>query len=331
MNGPAGKPPHAVRAFVAGAGGSVAGCAGVQSTLDPQGPVAAGIATTWWIMAVGAVVVLALVMTLVLHAIFRKPGRRPWLPSNALLAGAGVVLPSLLLGALLVHGTDLGRRITAVQEDALRIEVTGHRWWWEVRYPDASGPSVATANELRLPVGVPVEITVTSADVIHSFWIPRLAGKMDMIPGATRSLRFTATAAGRFRTQCAEFCGAQHARMGMIVIAQSPELFAQWRRARAAPAAAVDGPGFGRFMRLGCGQCHHIDGTAANGSGGPVLTHFGDRPTIGAGTAPLRTATLHAWLADHGSTMKPGSTGPQSRRLAEDDVRVLAELLEGLR
>lgn len=331
MNGTAGKPPHAVRALVAAACGSVTGCAGPQSTLDPHGPVAGGIATTWWIMAAGAVVVLALVMALVLHAIFRDPARRPWLPANVLLAGAGVILPTMLLGVLLVHGTDLGRRITGAAENALPIEVTGHRWWWEVRYPAAAGPPVVTANELRLPVGVPVEVTVTSADVIHSFWIPSLAGKMDMIPGTTSTLRLTATAAGRFRMQCAEFCGPQHARMGMTVVAESPERFARWRRARAAPAAAVAATGFERFMRRGCGECHRIDGTAADGTGGPVLTHFGDRPTVGAGAAPLHTATLHAWLADHGSSMKPGSTGPQSRRLAEEDVRVLAVLLEGLR
>lgn len=331
MNGTAGKPSHSVRALVAAGCGSVAGCTGPQSTLDPHGPVAAGIAATWWIMAVAAGVVLALVMALVLHAVFSHPHRRPRLPANMLLAGAGVILPTLLLGALLVHGTELGRRITGVADDSLRVEVIGHRWWWEVRYPAASGPSAATANELHVPVGVAVEVAVTSADVIHSFWVPSLAGKMDMIPGMTSHLRFTASAAGRFRMQCAEFCGPQHAHMGMIVVAQPPDRFAQWLRARAAPAGAVDRRGFERFMRLGCDGCHRIDGTAANGTGGPVLTHFGDRPTVGAGVAARHPATLRAWLADHGQSLKPGSAGPSSRQLADDDVRLLAELLEDLR
>lgn len=331
MNGTAGKPPLSIRALVAAGGVCVAGCTGPQSTLDPQGPVAADIAATWWMMAIAAGAMLALVMTLVLYAVFRNPGRRPWLPANLLLAGAGVILPTLLLGALLVHGTDLGRRITAVADDALRIEVTGHRWWWEVRYPAADRPSTVTANELRVPVGRPVEIAVTSADVIHSFWIPSLAGKMDMIPGMTSTLRFTATAAGRFRMQCAEFCGPQHAHMGMIVIAEPSEQFAQWLRTRAAPAGVVAGAGLERFMRLGCGGCHRIDGTAATGTGGPALTHFGDRPTIGAGVSPLHPATLRAWLADHGQSLKPGSTGPAAPQLSEDDVRLLAALLEELR
>src|SRR5690606_37332487 len=177
--------------------------------------------------------------------------------------------------------------------------------------------------------GMPVEVHVTGADVIHSFWIPSLAGKMDMIPGTTNVLRLMAAAEGEFRAQCAEFCGAQHARMGMIVTAQSPAEFNAWRRARAAPAQLPEGTLDG-FVKLGCASCHAIEGSAAGGSGGPVLTHFAARPTVGAGTARLTPVTLRAWLTDHGQSLKPGSNGPAMRELAAADVAIIATLLESL-
>lgn len=320
---------RAVPMLVAVTGGVLAGCAGPQSTLDPHGPVAAGIARTWWLMAGAAALVLVLVVGLALYATLRDPAGRARLPANALLAGGGVLLPAVLLGALLVHGTALGRRITAQAQAPVRIEVTGHRWWWEVRYPPGIGPGVVTANELHLPVGLPVEIVLTSTDVIHSFWIPSLAGKLDMVPGMLNTLRLTADRPGRFRLQCAEFCGAQHARMGMWVVAQPAEQFTAWLRGRAAPAAPAAAD-VARFAALGCAQCHRIDGTTAAGSGGPVLTHLADRPSLGAGTAPLDAATLRAWLADHGSAMKPGSTGPAVRTLDEQDVQRMATMLGAL-
>lgn len=309
---------------------ALSGCAGPQSTLQTQGPVAAGIATAWWIMAAGAMAVLALVMALAFYAMFREPGRRLRLNNNVFIAGAGIVIPSLLLTALLAYGTDLGRRITQSPPDVLRIDVTGHRWWWEVRYPAAGGmAAVTTSNELRLPVGVPVEVHVTGADVIHSFWIPSLAGKMDMIPGTTNVLRLMAADEGEFRAQCAEFCGGQHAQMGMIVTAQSTADFNAWRRARAAPAQLPPGTLDG-FVNLGCAGCHAIDGSAAGGRSGPVLTHFAARPTVGAGTARLTPTALRAWLADHGYSLKPGSNGPARRELAAADVAMIATLLESL-
>jgi cytochrome c oxidase subunit 2 len=320
---------RAARMSAATAAGVLGGCAGPQSTLDPHGPVAGGIARTWWLMAGAAALVLLLVVGLALYATLRDPARRRPLPANALLAGGGVLLPALLLGALLVHGTALGRRITQQAEAPVRIEVTGHRWWWEVRYPPGLGPGVLTANELHVPVGMPVEIVLTSADVIHSFWIPSLAGKLDMVPGMLNTLRLTAGKAGRFRLQCAEFCGPQHARMGMWVVAQPPQEFTAWLRARAAPAAPAPAA-LGRFAALGCAQCHRIDGTDAAGSGGPVLTHLAGRPSLGAGTAPLDATTLRAWLADHGRSMKPGSTGPAARTLHDQDVQQLASMLEAL-
>lgn len=304
-----------------------AGCAGPQSTLDAHGPVAAGIVRAWWIMAVAAVLILLIVMALVLYAVLRDPQRRRPLPSNLFLVAAGIVLPSLLLAALLVYGTDLGRRITQAAADPLRIQVIGHRWWWEVRYP--GDVPVVTANELHLPLARPVEIEVTSADVIHSFWIPNLGGKLDMIPGVTSTLRLSATSEGRFRAQCAEFCGPPHAHMGFIATVQSPARFDAWLAARSRPAS-VTALDEARFARLGCGGCHAIAGTSATGSGGPALTHVGSRPTLGAAAAPLNATSLRAWLANHGQFLKPGSTAP-AQSLAADELEAMARMLEALK
>ena len=190
---------------------------------------------------------------------------------------------------------------------------------------------MVSANELRLPVGTPVEFVIRSADVVHSFWIPNLGGKVDMIPGRTNTLRLTAGEAGHFRAQCSEFCGAEHARMGFVAIAQPAAEFDAWRRARAAPAVVDDGPGLRAFMARGCSACHTIAGTAAQGSGGPVLTHLGDRPMLGASTVVNSPAALRLWLADHGRQMKPGSLGPGARVLDPVAVESIAVMLEGLR
>lgn len=309
------------------AGAALGGCAGPQSTLDAHGPVAQGIASSWWLMATAAPLILLVVMALVLFAVLRDPARRRPLPGNAFLVTAGLVVPTLLLASLLVYGTDLGRRITQDADDPLRIQVIGHRWWWEVRYPGDT--PVVTANELHLPVGRAVEVELTSTDVIHSFWIPSLAGKLDMIPGQTSTLRLSAGSEGRFRAQCAEFCGPPHAHMGFVATVQPQAQFEEWLLARSR-LASVSPQDASRFAQLGCADCHAIAGTSAAGTGGPPLTHLGARPTIGAGAAPLNAASLRAWLASHGQSLKPGSNGPR-QRLADEDIQALARMLEALR
>lgn len=314
------------------------GCGGPQSILNAQGPVAESIATLWWVMFWGALVILLLVMAALFYAMFRHPDRRLPLRHNAFLISAGLVFPTLGLTALLIFGTDVGRRITQASDDPLVIHVTGHQWWWEVRYPATGGaPEVLTANELHLPVGVPVEFVITSADVVHSFWIPNLGGKVDMIPGRTNTLRLSAAVAGRFRAQCSEFCGAQHARMGMWVTAESASDFARWRDDRAAVAAITTGPGIDTFMAHGCGDCHAVRGTLANGAKvatdtrGPDLSHLAARPTLGAIAVPYSAEQLRAWLTDHGQTLKPGNLRITQGELDADDIERIALVLERLK
>ena len=192
---------------------------------------------------------------------------------------------------------------------ALKVEVIGHQWWWEVRYPDLG---VTTANELHLPVGRPVSLSLKSADVIHSFWVPRLGGKRDMIPGRVNSLNFTVTEAGEYTGQCAEFCGVSHANMRLLVIAQSPAEFEAWTghlKAPPAPPAREAAQGLQAFLAGGCVACHAIQGVAF-GVVGPDLTHFGSRKTLAAGLLPNIPEHLARWLANP-PLVKPGTLMPK--------------------
>jgi cytochrome c oxidase subunit II len=252
----------------------LAGCTGPQSALDPRGPQAAAIAELWWIMAGVGTLLLVLVVALALYATLRAPERRPALDSRLLIIGGGLVLPTVLLGALLVHGTRVGGALVArADETPLRIEVNGRQWWWQVRYPQAA---FTTANELRIPVGRTVEIALTSEDVIHSFWVPRLAGKTDLIPGRVNLIRLRADEAGAYPGQCAEFCGLLHAHMRFMLVAMEPEAFDAWLAAQSAPLAAAPPPEFGR---LGCAQCHGL-GVVSDATAGPDLGRFGARARI---------------------------------------------------
>lgn len=260
-----------------------AGCAGPQSTLDPRGPQAAAIAELWWLMAGVGALLLVLVVALALVAALRAPERRMALDSRLLIIGGGLLLPTVLLGALLLHGTRVGGALLA-RSDAppLRIEVTGRQWWWQVRYPE---PGFSTANELRVPVGRTVEIALMSEDVIHSFWVPRLAGKVDLIPGRVNLIRLRADEARVYPGQCAEFCGRLHAHMRFAVVALEPAAFDDWLLAQAQPARSRAPLA---FEQLGCAQCHGLRG-AANAAAGPDLGHYGAR-------ARIDRAGLAQWL-----------------------------------
>jgi cytochrome c oxidase subunit 2 len=215
----------------------LAGCNGPLSALSPAGPSAHAIAGLWWGMFGFSALILLAVVALWLYAMWRKP--QPLIDADEAerinlrwIIGGGLVLPVASLTVLLAYGIPMGYRMLPLPlagQTPLRIEVTGHRWWWEVRYP---GTDIVLKNELHLPAGSPVDMHVTSADVIHSFWIPRLAGKLDMIPGRTNVLRLQADAPGRFRGECAEFCGVGHAGMTLAVQAHTPQDFQAWLEAR---------------------------------------------------------------------------------------------------
>lgn len=209
---------------------ALAGCAGPQSTLDPAGPAADAIAGIWWAMFWGALAVWALVMALVSRALFRGRNTRALAHPHRLIIGGGLVLPPVLLAGLLVHGSISSARITGLGQvvDA-RVVVVAERWRWRFRYLDDAGNVVAESLDLlSMPRGRMVEFHVTSADVIHSFWIPRLGGKVDAIPGRVNRLRLRADGDGRIRGQCAEFCGTGHTVMAFEVMVQDDAAHAAW-------------------------------------------------------------------------------------------------------
>lgn len=203
-------------------------CDGPYSALDPAGPAARDAAALWWGMALFSIAVLVAVAALWLHAMYRDPAKGGRIGHRHWIIGGGVLLPSGSIAALLAFGIPAGHRMLPLDPadgEVVVVEVTGHMWWWEVRYP---GTDIRLVDELHIPAGVPVNVELTSADVIHSFWVPQLAGKLDMIPGQTNVIRLQADRAGTFRGHCAEFCGQGHAEMRFVVHAHEPEDFEAW-------------------------------------------------------------------------------------------------------
>jgi cytochrome c oxidase subunit 2 len=218
-------------------------------------------------------------------------------------------------------------------DNPVSIRITGHQWWWELRYEDQQPSRIfSTANEIHIPVGRPVELNLESLDVIHSFWVPSLAGKMDLIPGRHNKMTIDATNPGVYRGQCAEFCGYQHAHMKMLVIAEPSQQFESWKAAQILPAASVEGraaTGQQIFLSSGCVLCHTIRGTRAGGNAAPDLTHFGSRRSVAANTLPLTHSDLVAWIADP-QHVKPGANMPKVK-LSDDERDAVAIYLEALK
>jgi cytochrome c oxidase subunit 2 len=311
-----------------------AGCAGPQSALAPAGRSAEVIASLFWWMAAGAVVLWVAVVALAAVAIYRPSGALSRRQAGMLILGGGIALPLVVLTALLVATLPLLPPLVApAPAGSLQVAVTGEQWWWRVRYRTPAGAAVDLANELRLPVGEPVEVRLASADVIHSFWIPSLAGKMDMIPGRVTRLVLEPTRAGVFHGACAEYCGIAHALMSFRVVVEERDRFARWlaRQAEAArpPGDALAARGQEVFLATGCGACHAIRGTPAVGVVGPDLTHVGGRLSLGAGVLPNEPDAFARWIARTGH-VKPGVLMPTFGMLPADDLRALAAYLEGL-
>jgi cytochrome c oxidase subunit II len=304
-------------------GGLASACRGPTSLVDPAGPRAALTADLWRFMLGLGLTVYILVMALLAISLLVKPGGRFHLDDPArtrLVVVGGLLAPALVLVVLLV--VDL-RTLVAVAAPPgppdLTLDVVAHQWWWEVRYPDQQ---LATANEIHVPAGQVVLIHLSSVDVIHSLWVPRLAGKTDVLPGQTNTMWLQATSPGEYRGECAEYCGIQHANMAFTVYAQAADQFQAWVTAQQQPAASpsddVLAHGAQAFATLGCIGCHALryGGTAATGGGlGPDLTHLASRRTIAAGVANNDTATLERWIANpqalkQGTTMPPTQTDP---------------------
>lgn len=314
----------------AAAASLLTGCSLPQSVFENAGADSKDISTLFIFMTAGAVLIwIAVIGTAAAAAldIIKPPSGRA---INFFIFGAGIVTPTLVLAVLLAFGLTL-LPSWSEDPDRLQVHVHGEQWWWRVEYRDAGGEQAVSANEIHMPAGEPVEFVLTSADVIHSFWIPAIGGKMDMIPGRENRFLLKAEKPGIYRGVCAEYCGTSHALMAFSVIVHEPGTFKIWLSGIARPAM-VDGSSRGAdlFLSSGCGSCHRIDGFAEMGDVGPDLTHIGTRRTIAAGIAPNTAANLMSWLSNPGA-MKPATQMPAYHMLPENDLAQIALFLRRLK
>ncbi|MES0203267.1 cytochrome c oxidase subunit II [Mesorhizobium sp. LNHC209A00] len=319
------------------------GCSGWQSALDPKGPAASELAWLIWVFTALCAVIWVLVMIALATPLMMRS--RDGAEPLVLDAGADhrklrVVVIAVGLTAVIVVGLTLlsffaNRTLAAIGSDAaLTIRVTGHQWWWEVRYEDATPSRIlTTANEIHIPAGEPVRLLLTSTDVIHSFWVPSLSGKLDLIPGHINVLDIKADKPGVYRGQCAEFCGAQHANMGTFIIAEPKEKFDAWwndqLQPSGPPASDEAKAGEDLFLKRPCVMCHRMGGTPAGGTIAPDLTHIASRRTLAAGTLTMSRGNIAAWIADP-QGVKPGSHMPVVE-LNGDELNAIVAYLEGLK
>ena len=303
-----------------------------QDVLHSAGPQARHIEALWWLMLVVCTAVFIAVLAAVIWALLRAPrggpATRPDLSSLAqpernthIVVVAAVAVSTVLLVALTLASFFTDRALARLGPPALTVEVIGHRWWWEIRYE-----GFATANELHIPVGKSVLVKLKGDDVIHSFWVPNLSGKKDLIPGRDATLTLRADQAGTYRGQCAEFCGAQHAKMAFLVIADPPERYDAWAAAERKPARESDDRrGRDVFMERGCATCHAIRGGGAAGDSAPDLTHVASRQTLAAGSVPNTIGHLAGWILDP-QGIKPGANMPTTPMRPEELHALLAYL-----
>ena len=304
----------------------LAACNGEQSMLHPAGEQAEGLATLFWVMAAAGVVIWCVVMGAAIYAVLGKKRPRSERFADRFIFFGGVAFPTVTLAALLVFGLALLPNWAGGDEPDMRVHVTGEQFWWRFAYESPSGERIETANELHLPVGANVEFVLDSTDVIHSFWIPALGGKMDLIPGRTNVLRLKPTKAGVYRGVCAEFCGPSHAFMAFPAIVHPVADFQSWLEAEALPAKPA---GSEAFIAAGCGGCHTVRGVSEAGSVGPDLTHLARRRTLAAGTMPMTRQALEDWLAAP-SHIKPDARMPDFAALDDEQRDAIVQFLLGL-
>lgn len=311
----------------------LSGCQGFQNVLDPASHDARLVADlSWWMFTSAVFVYIVTIGLLAIGAgLFRGRKRLSFRASSILVVLGGVCAPVIAIVAIGISGVAIGDETEGPDDGSagLTIEVVGRQWWWELRYLDQQGEIVAvTANELHLPVGERARLVLLSDNVIHSFWAPNLQGKTDAIPGRRNVLYAEPEVAGVWRGQCAEFCGKQHTLMGFEVVAAPREEFNDWLARQASDAVAPAGPGLDVFLTLGCGGCHTIRGTAADGRKGPDLTHLASRRTLAAATIQNSRGNLGGWITDT-HEVKPGALMP-STVPEPHDLHDLLDYLEAL-
>jgi cytochrome c oxidase subunit 2 len=320
-------------------------CRGVQTMLDPVGDQARHIDGLWRTMLVVCGVMYVLVLGFLAWALWRARNRAPVIGAPAVghtateprlersLSGwAALIVAGLIL--LITVSFLVDRSLAETGPDPLRVKVTAHQWWWEVQYQgQGADAQVTTANELHLPLDRPAVIELQSGDVIHSFWVPNLSGKTDLIPGRTNYIALTPRRLGPLRGQCAEFCGLEHAKMAFDVKVETPQAFAAWRAQQLKPAEAAADPAAAHgkqvFEAKACALCHAVQGTDALASSGPDLTHLMSRAHLAAGARPMSRGDLAAWIADP-QGVKPGATMPRVP-LSGPELNDLVSYLETLK
>lgn len=304
----------------------LAGCSGVQTMTDAAGVQSSLFNSLFTIFLVVTCIFYVLVIAFLLWAMIRRSGTREdglpgsgESPNKAVLTTAlvvwvaviGVTLFGLTIGS---YFADRGLAQVGAKGVPVRIRITAEQWWWRIEYLDPTESNVfQTANELHLPVNTPVKIELVSNDVIHSFWVPNIAGKQDLIPGRTNDITLIPTRLGHFRGQCAEYCGTQHAHMALDVFVHPKGDYLKWRIAQLTPPAPPTDPlalaGQAFFITHQCSGCHSIAGTDAFGKVAPDLTHFASRTSIAAGTLPNTPGNLYGWVQDPQGA-KPGNHMP---------------------
>jgi cytochrome c oxidase subunit II len=319
---------------------AAAGCRSKMPTMAGASDAADRTAWLGWFMVILSAVVLAVVLMVLVGALRRNRGRDPKVvdltdPGHRFVVIGGALLPGLVLTALFVVGTVVLGIFPARERPVYTVKVVGHQWWWEVEYLDADlSRRFTTANELHVPVGRPVQVLLTSADVIHSFWVPQLQGKLDLVPGDTNVLTLRPKRPGVYRGQCAEYCGLQHAHMALTVVADEPATFQQWLAAQRTPAQpptdSLAALGAELFVGGPCALCHAVRGTLAQAHVAPDLTHFGSRLTIASGTLPNSLGNLEAWIAN-AQAIKPGVRMPPITQFTGRELRAIATYVAGLR
>lgn len=302
-----------------------------QSSLEPAGEQARKIDSlfgiAFWIAA-GFFVFVQVMLVIALFRFRHRPGREEprQVHGNTRLEVAWTVVPALILAGLAIPTVGTIFDLASEPADAMEVRVVGHQWWWEVHYPEQG---VVTANEVHIPTGRPVRLTLESADVIHSFWVPRLSGKQDLVPGSTHKLTIQADEPGVYPGQCAEYCGLSHANMRFRVVAQSESDFNRWvsqqQQTARQPTSGLAAQGAQIFQTGQCIACHTVNGTQAQGKIGPDLTHFASRETFAGGTFEVNEENLTAWLQDPPG-VKPGALMP-NLNLTDEQIRALVAYL----